>query len=103
TLLDSVAHFSDLDPRFQVPIPASEQSPSRLEQLLRSRGAPSECYLTSEDTALDGRTVGLSEALTLIVGRGMGTLLSCIPGRLGYYEGEDRRPPPLRDRGSPLN
>ena len=48
-VLDSLAHFSDLDPRFQVPIPPSERSPSGIEALLRSRGAPSECYLISED------------------------------------------------------
>jgi len=99
-VLRSLAHFSDLDPQIQVPIPPSEQAPSRLEQLLRSRGAPSECYLISEDAALDGRTIALSEALTLIVGRGMGTLLSCIPGHLGYYEGEDRGARWLLERGA---
>jgi len=29
------------------------------------------------------------EALGEVVGRQMGTFLSCIPGRLAYFEGED--------------
>jgi hypothetical protein len=32
----------------------------------------------------------LHDALLAIVGRGSGALVSCIPGRLGYYEGEER-------------
>lgn len=43
----------------------------------------------SENATLDGREVSLTEALRETVGSGMGTLLSCIPGRLGYYEGEE--------------
>jgi hypothetical protein len=31
----------------------------------------------------------LSEALREVVGRGMGTFVLCVPGKLGYYEGED--------------
>ena len=99
-VLDSLAHFKDLDPRFEVPIPPSAHSPSGIERFLRSRGAPSECYLISEDAALDGRAVALSEALSSIVGRGMGTLLSCIPGRLGYYEGEEGGERWLLERGA---
>jgi hypothetical protein len=33
----------------------------------------------------------LVEALQQIVGRGMGTVLSCIPGRLAFVETEDER------------
>jgi hypothetical protein len=30
----------------------------------------------------------LLAALKQIVGYGMGTVISCLPGRLGYFEGE---------------
>jgi hypothetical protein len=30
----------------------------------------------------------LKTALEKVVGQGMGTLLSCIPGELAYYEGQ---------------
>jgi hypothetical protein len=31
----------------------------------------------------------LEKALAEIIGQGMGTFISCIPGKLGYFEGED--------------
>jgi hypothetical protein len=57
-------------------------------KLLRAHGAPADCYVLSEKKDLDGHTVPLEAALDAVVGRGMGALLSCIPGRLGYFEGE---------------
>ena len=54
----------------------------------QARGAPAECVLIAEDAALDGRRMPLAEALDAIVGRGMGAFVSCIPGRLAFYEGE---------------
>ncbi len=32
----------------------------------------------------------LGVALSETVGYGMGTVISCIPGQLGYFEGESR-------------
>jgi hypothetical protein len=40
---------------------------------------------------LDGKDIYLEEALEEIVGRGMGAILSCIPGRLAFMETEDER------------
>ena len=34
--------------------------------------------------------MGLSEALAEVIGRGMGTFISCLPGKLAYFEGEER-------------
>src|ERR1700730_1845397 len=45
----------------------------------------------SEDPALDQKELPLVEALKQIVGRGMGTVLSCVPGRLAFVETEDER------------
>jgi hypothetical protein len=42
----------------------------------------------SEDPDIDGKRLPLDEALLLVVGAGNGTLLSCVPGLLAYYEGE---------------
>jgi hypothetical protein len=73
-VLRSLAHFGDLDPRFQLPIPPSEQSAAAIEKHLRARGAPADCYVISEDAALDARTLLLSDALRSIVAHGMGSL-----------------------------
>jgi hypothetical protein len=88
-VLRRLYHFADLDPRFIGNIPAAEDSVEGVEALLRSKGAPDMCYAISTDLELDGRTVTLREALTRIRGRGHGTLLSCVPGSLGYFEGEE--------------
>jgi hypothetical protein len=59
--------------------------------------------LISEDPALDQKELPLVHALEQIVGCGMGTVLSCIPGRLAFVETEDERfilerPDPLGKR-----
>ena len=56
--------------------------------ILRSRGAPQRCHVVSEIPALDGRFLNLTEAVEQIRGTGLGTIVSCIPGRLALYEGE---------------
>lgn len=33
----------------------------------------------------------LSDALIQVIGRGQGTFISCIPGELAYFEGEEPR------------
>jgi len=87
-ILMTLPHFHDLDPRFAVRVPNAQQSSSEILKLLRTRGAPADCYVVSEKIDLDGQTLPLEAALDAVVGRGMGTLLSCIPGRLAYFEGE---------------
>jgi hypothetical protein len=84
-----LAHLRDLDQRFARQIPPSDQTVARIAALLRARGAPADCVLLAEDSALDGERLALDDALTAVVGRGMGTFISCIPGQLAYYEGEE--------------
>ena len=66
-------------------------SPGHLDkiyELLRDRGAPSRCYVMSASSDLDGQEVDLNEALEDVVGVNDGTFISCIPGRLAFFEGE---------------
>jgi hypothetical protein len=64
-------------------------SPGSIEALLRARGAPGTCFVISSAPELDGREMPLAEALAAISGSPEGAFVSCIPGRLGYYEYED--------------
>src|SRR5437764_8994349 len=75
------AHLRDLDQRFARPIPPSQHTPVALAALLQARGAPTECVLLAEDAGLDGQQMPLVDALTAVVGRGMGAFVSCLPGR----------------------
>jgi hypothetical protein len=87
----ALAHFRDIDSRYKIPIPPSKQSPNGIARILEAKGAASLCYVISEHPGLDARELPLKEALETIVGRGMGTIISCIPGRLAFIETEDER------------
>ena len=85
---ETLAHFHDFDPSAVVPLESADQTPAAIESALRSRGAGDKCHVISANRAMDGKTVPLKLALEKVVGFGMGTLLSCVPGELAYYEGE---------------
>jgi len=80
-----LAHFSHWDQRFLHPI---EGDTKRICKILRDSGAPEQCYVFSEWDEIDGKEMNLAEALAACVGYGMGTVLSCVPGRLAFYEAE---------------
>ncbi len=84
-----LAHLRDLDERFASRFGDGEQTLEAIRTTLLARGAPKACHLLSESAELDGRSLRLDEALQLVVGAGYGTLVSCVPGRLAYYEGEE--------------
>jgi hypothetical protein len=90
-LLTELAHFNALNPKFMVEIPSNQRRGSALVELLKAKGAGPTCYVMSENTKLDGREMELEAALKETVGYQMGTLISCVPGRLAYFEDEDGR------------
>lgn len=81
-------HFRDFDPRWIVQIPDDSQDSQAIFRLLRSRGAGSTCHVMSSNRAIDGKRLPLASALGAIIGVGDGSLLSCIPAQLAYFEGE---------------
>jgi hypothetical protein len=84
-------HSVRLDPRFCRLLTGSEAFAGPLEAELRKRGAPSTCYVLGVGGDLDGREMPLREALGAIMGMGDGAFVSCIPGKLGFYEYEDMK------------
>ncbi|HSY03705.1 MAG TPA: hypothetical protein VK819_16190 [Acidobacteriaceae bacterium] len=86
-----LAHFTDFDPRYRLPFLSRQLFVGNITSELQKRHSPSVVFAISEDPALDQKEVLLSDALPLIVGRGMGTVLSCLPGRLAFVETEDER------------
>ncbi len=81
-------HFNDFDSRFVKDIPPNQQTPVQIYKILREKGAPDLCYIISSDKDIDQKTNKLCDSLDIIVGSGYGTIISCIPGKLGYFEGE---------------
>lgn len=88
---NQLAHFRDFDPRYRLPIPSNKLFVENIAFELRKRHSPNVVFVISEDPALDQREIPLAEALNQIVGRGMGAVLSCIPGRLAFVETEEER------------
>jgi hypothetical protein len=97
---DSLSHFRWFDQRFAAPIPWKVDPKLKLwdrhfqgiediQQLLKSKGAGMTCWVLSEDPEIDGRELELRAALEHVSGRQIGTILSCVPGKLAYFEGED--------------
>ncbi|MDP9422722.1 MAG: hypothetical protein M3Q19_07805 [Pseudomonadota bacterium] len=84
-------HSVRLDPRYRQHLTGSDAFSGPVEALLKKRGAPSNCYVLAADSHLDGREMPLREALEAIIGMGNGAFVSCIPGRLGFYEYEDMK------------
>jgi len=87
-LLNGLNHCHDLDPRFSKLIPSNEQSEESIESLLRQKGAPDKCHVMSDNPDIDNQEMSLKDALSKTVGMDAGTLISCIPGKLAYFEME---------------
>jgi hypothetical protein len=86
-VLEKLAHFYDLDPRFAHRIPPKDQHLERIYDLLREKGAPSTCHVMGASD-LDCRDVALQLALEDVMRNAWGNFISCIPGKLGYFGGE---------------
>lgn len=101
-LTKSLPHFRWFDQRFATPVPWKVdpnkglwerrlQGIENIYLLLKSKGAGATCWCISEECEIDGRELDLRAALEHVTGAGMGTILSCIPGKLAYFDGEDER------------
>ena len=86
-----LAHFADFDPKYRLSIPSNKLFVGNIALELQKRRAPNIVFAISEDPTLDQKELPLVKALEEIVGRGIGTVLSCIPGRLAFVETEDER------------
>lgn len=82
-------HLNALDARFARRLDPKKQAVEAIEDELRRRRTPAFRYVISEDPRVDRREMLLQDALEMVVGSSMGTILSCIPGRLAYFEGEE--------------
>jgi hypothetical protein len=86
-----LAHFTDFDLKYRLSIPSNRLFVENIVRELKKRHSPNFVFAISEDPALDQKELPFVEALQQIVGRGVGTVLSCIPGRLAFVETEDER------------
>ncbi len=96
--VQGLCHFNDFDAAFQVHLSGDIDSAQGLLADLRRRGAGDECYVMSVDRDLDGVTGLLAEVIERVFACAEGTIVSCVPGRLAYYEGKGRKNRFILDR-----
>jgi hypothetical protein len=98
---ESLAHFRWFDQRFATRIvwkvdpklklwEGHLQGIENIYRLLKSKGVGLTCWVISEDSEIDGREMNPRVALEHVSGREIGTILSCVPGKLAYFESEDK-------------
>ena len=93
-----LAHFDGFDPRFASPLPSGTRTPEAAITLLQRKGAEEVVWVISEDGNMDRRALPLGEAIQAIWGGSMGTILSCVPGKLAFFRGEEIKSETLLER-----
>jgi hypothetical protein len=71
-------------------LPGKEHTADAIARRLEGLGGSGDCFVISEGD-VDGQTLPIREALRLVLGRGIGAVLSVTPGTLAFYEGETLR------------
>lgn len=85
-----LSHFKWLDVRFVKAIPSSTaHTAAEIAAFLRSKGASERVWVISQRSAIDGQELGLEAALEAVWGSDWGTFISCVPGRLAYFNEEE--------------
>ncbi len=87
-LVATFAHGHDFDPRWSTRL-GMTAIVDRVVALLRHRGAGPTCEVLSQDSAIDGLSLPLEEAVETVFHPGFGTYLVFDPSRLAYFESED--------------
>jgi hypothetical protein len=77
----------DIDDRYAVRVPEAGGDWKAVAAMLTERGAPPTCYVISRNERLNGTYVPLNDAVASACSGGGVTLVSCIPGKLGFFGG----------------
>jgi hypothetical protein len=88
--MSKLSHFRWLDERFANTIPSSTaHTAAEIAALLRRKEAGERVWVISQRGEIDGQELGLDAALQTIWGTDWGTFLSCVPGKLAYFNEEE--------------
>lgn len=73
---------------YMIEIPKDNLNLTGIGSMLENHEINNNCYLISYDEQIDGLYLPLMQALERVVGLGMPSIISCITGKLAYFEGE---------------
>lgn len=88
-ILSEIYHFKHLDPKYSYKIPPDLQTSKQLYELLIKKGALDICYIISPDQRYDMKEIELNKIIEIIINAKISAFISCVPGQLGYFEGEN--------------
>lgn len=84
------------DGRYLQPFPELGHDPAGLLKRLRGLGAGGTCHVISSNDDVDGKQIGLGDAIQATLGFGFPSILICAPDSLAYFEAEQVQGPPPR-------
>ncbi|MFN8166799.1 MAG: hypothetical protein U0X76_11705 [Bacteroidia bacterium] len=84
-----IAHEIYLNKMYSLPIKGELDNPRSIHKYLREKGAPTNCYIICENESFDQKEMALNDALEIIYYTDLGTIISCIPGKLAYFQSEE--------------
>ncbi|MFT8318727.1 MAG: hypothetical protein ABF651_10735 [Sporolactobacillus sp.] len=91
--------YEVIDSRYLYPIPLmGDNDSSYILKKLIEKGALADqmVYIMCNLSPFDGKYIPLKEAIKTMVYKGEPLIISCIPGQLAYFEGEEGLGPPPR-------
>jgi hypothetical protein len=86
--LKKLHHFEDYCENLLISIPPDKQNAQGIYNLLKYYNVPNECYIISTSYLYDMKYMKLDLALKELLGNDFPSIISCIPGKLVFYEGE---------------
>jgi len=89
-IIGNLYHMNDFNERYFVQISPQNQNYKDIYDILVNNGADNYCFILSDNKSLNEKEDKLLDALEKTVGTGSVAIISCIPGLLVYYEGEDK-------------
>ena len=70
-------------------IPSGDQDVETILSALKARKAPEFCFVISSNDKLDGTKMPLDEAIREVIGQEWGSFISCVAGKLGFFQSEE--------------
>jgi hypothetical protein len=89
-------YLDTLRNEFMIEIPKPNSDPDEIEKLMKEQGAGKNCYVMSSDSEMDGKELPLTTAIEELIWYGMPSIISCIHGKLAYFQAEQSYGPPPR-------
>jgi hypothetical protein len=81
---------------FMIQIPKSNLDRNEIERLLTEKGGGNICYVMSINEDIDGKEMALKTAIDQVYGYGLSSIISCINGKLAYFQAEQEYGAPPR-------